>query len=168
MHRIACVVLTALAVAFVTVGTALGEQAKSKLKGDAYYFHHGEVCDAHAYDHARILHQYAGDGEPVPADVIEEQTASIRKNIDDANKAYAKLSEAAKKNPQTAKRLAEVKAFHAGILKLCNELDQETQSTAIKIKEALASAYASSRQAAASQNILTEELDQPGHGAFSD
>ena len=150
------------------VNAPAAEPAKSKLTGDAYYFHVGETYDAHAYDHARILHRYASDGEAVPMDVIEEQTSRIRANVDAANKAYAKLSAAAKKDPKTAKELATIQKFHQTILKQCDELDTETQNTAMEIKTALAEAYASSRSAAASQNILTEELDKPGHGAFSD
>ena len=160
----------AIALASVTLATSLSEGAPmtSKLKGDAYYFHLGEVYDSHAYDHARILHRYEVDREPVPMDVIEEQTAQIRSNIEAANKAYGKLSDATRKDPVTAKKLAEIGTFHQGILKLCQELDTDAQNTARKIKEALTAAYSSSRQAAASQNILTEELDKPGHGAFSD
>jgi hypothetical protein len=162
--------MVAIALASVTLATSSSEGApmKSKLKGDAYYFHLGEVYDSHAYDHARILHRYEVDGEPVPMEVIEEQTAQIRNNIEGANKAYARLSEAARKDPVTAKRLAEIEQFHEGILKLCQKLDTDAQNTARKIKEALTAAYSSSRQAAASQDILTEELDKPGHGAFSD
>jgi hypothetical protein len=156
-------------IALVFLNNCVGaEPQKNKLTGDAYFFHSGEVYDAHAYKHAKILHEYASGGQFVPPDVIDEQTAAIRYNVDAANKAYAKLSAAAKKNPTTAKQLAEIQKFHSGILKLCDELDTETHATAIKIKDALASAYAASRQAASSQNILTEELDKPGHGAFSD
>ena len=140
----------------------------SKVVSDTYYFHTGEIYDAHAFDHARVLHRYSAAGELVPLDVLEDQTAAIRSNIVAANKAYAKMSEAARKNPETAKKLAEIERFHAGIVKLCDELKTDTQKTAAKIKEALASAYSSSRQAAASQNILTEELALPGRGAFSD
>ena len=152
----------------LTVGSACAEPVKSKLGGDVYFFHVGEVYDAHAYDHARLLHRYAAGGEFVPPEVIDEQTAEIRRNVEAANKAYAKLSENAKKNPTTAKELAAIHKFHEGILKLCENLDTETHQTAMKIKDALTSAYASSRRAASSQNILTEELDKPGHGAFSD
>ena len=96
------------------------------------------------------------------------QIEAIRADISAANKAYGKLSDSAKKNRDTAKKLAEIATFHAGILKLCDEVDADARKTAREIKQALSSAYAASRQAASTQNILTEELDQPGHGAFSD
>ena len=165
---------TTIAMTIALVGSMLtlvafsADPPKTKLGGDAYFFHAGEIYDAHAYDHARILHKYAAGGEFVPPDVIDEQTEAIRSNVALANKAYAKLSAAAKKNPTTAKQLAEIQKFHTNILKQCDELDTDTHRTAVKIKEALAAAYAASRQAASSQNILTEELDKPGHGAFSD
>ena len=93
---------------------------------------------------------------------------AVEVEFTNAESAYGKLSDSARKNRDTAKKLAEIATFHAGILKLCDEVDADARKTAREIKQALSSAYAASRQAASTQNILTEELDQPGHGAFSD
>jgi hypothetical protein len=168
-YKVRANIVSAVALLVGLTSMALcGEAGKSKLRGDAFFFHLGETYDSHAYDHARILHRYDANGEPVPMEVIESQIEAIRADISAANKAYGKLSDSARKNRDTAKKLAEIATFHAGILKLCDEVDADARKTAREIKQALSSAYAASRQAASTQNILTEELDQPGHGAFSD
>lgn len=158
----------ALACAWLLVGASHAAPAKSKLSGDAYYFHLGEVYDAHAYEHASILHECCVEGEQVPMGVLEEEMAAIRSNVEAANRAYQKLSDAAKKNPTTAKKLAEIAKFHAGILEHCDKRNTDTKKTTIQIKQGLTSAYSVSRQAAASQDILSEELAKPGRGVFSD
>jgi hypothetical protein len=127
MKRTMTIVLPVAVIGFITVaGTAFAQRdAASKARGDAYYFYSGHTYDTHAIDHARILNQYSATGQPVPKEVVKEHSAAIRSNVEAAKKSFAKLSDAAKKDPATAKKLAEVEKHHAKVLEMCDMLDEE-------------------------------------------
>ncbi len=105
-------------------GAAFAQRdAGSKIRGDAYNVWTGSTYQGNAVQHARILNQYSATGEPVPKNVIQEQSQAIRSNLEGAQRAYSKLSESAKKDKEAAKHLAEIEEHHAMALKMCDMLD---------------------------------------------
>ena len=111
----------------LAAGSALAQRAAdAKVRGDAYYFYVGEVYRGHAGDHAFILNQYSATGEPVPKEVIQEHAAAMRANIVAAQKSYAKVSAAAKKDPSGSAGLKEIEKRHVAAIALCDKLDAES------------------------------------------
>jgi len=117
-----------LAGAIATVGGSAFAQraADAKVRGDAYYFYVGEVYRGHAGDHAFLLNQYSTTGEPVPKEVVQEHAAAMRANLVAAQKAYAKVSDAAKKEPSAVVKLKEIDKQHTAAIALCDRLDAES------------------------------------------
>lgn len=172
-------VLIAAAGLLLTAGSAYAQQEQpARISQDAYYMYSGQAHDAHAYDWARILKQFSDSKESVPIDLVADTVKAIRENVQAAQKAYDKLSETVKKNPQTAQKLVEVEKQHAQILELCEALDtKETQTSANakamcercdEVMQRLVAAHTASIKAAQRENIVTRELKKPGRGVFSD
>lgn len=115
--------VAAVFVVVLTASAALAQRdAGSKIRGDAYSVNAGSMYQSHAYDHARVLSDYATSGKTVPKAVVKEHSDAIRANIAAAKKANAGLSEEAKK--EVAKSLAAIEKAHAKVLESCNMLDE--------------------------------------------
>lgn len=154
------------------------QEQPAQISQDAYYLYSGGAHDAHAQDWARILKQYSASKQSVPVDLVADTVKAIRQNIQAAQKAYGKLSDTSKKNPHTAKKLAEIEKQHAEILELCKAIDSQEVRTGADAKEMcdrcdqvmqrLTAALVASKEAAQRGNIVTRELEKPGRGIFSD
>lgn len=96
--------------------------AGSKIRGDAYQSNSAATYQSHANDHGRILRDYSATGQPVPKVVVKEHADAIRSNVTAAKKAYAGLSDQAKKD--AAKSLAIIEKAHASVFETCNMLDE--------------------------------------------
>ena len=86
-----------------------------------------------------MLNQYSSTGEPVPKEIIQEHAAAMRANIEGAQKAYLKVSAAAKKDPSAANKLREIKKRHGAALALCDKLNAESvkrEGDAAKVRAA--------------------------------
>jgi hypothetical protein len=116
-----------MAVATGVVATAAFAQpsAAAKARGDNYNWYSGQTYGSTAYEHARILNQYSTAGKAVPKEVIQEHSTAIRSNVEGARKAYSRLTEETKKNPEVAKKLTEIEKHHAKVLAACDMLDGE-------------------------------------------
>jgi nicotinic acid phosphoribosyltransferase len=157
---------------------ALAPPEPPKLQGDSYFFSMGQMYDLHAFQHARMLHKFTVAHQMVPAEVLAEHIAAIRMNVAAAEKSFARLSEQTRHKPDTAAKLAEIRAYNKKILQVCDQVqqtarDQKLQVEALReqaaqIKQHLTAGYQSSQNAASAANIFTEQWDEPGHGAFSD
>jgi hypothetical protein len=118
MLVVGCVVLAG--------GSAFAQRAAdAKIRGDAYYFYSGEIYRTHAADHAFLLNEYSTTGEPVPKEIVKEHAAAVRTNAAASQKAYTKLSAAAKKDPTVMANLKEIDKHHAAMLMECDKLDAE-------------------------------------------
>ncbi len=178
MNRINTMI--AVASLMLTVRAVWAQQAQpTQISQDAYYLYSAEAHDAHAHAWARVLRQYFASTQSAPLDLVADTVTSIRRNIQAAQKAYGKLSDAAKKEPQTARRLAEIEKQHVQILELCKAMDAQDIRTGAEaqkmydhcdqvMQRLTATRSASSVEAALSDNIVTRELEKPGRGAFSD
>ena len=169
--RLQLAVVATILLASVTAAAA-DAPAKS-LKGDAYYFSLGQMYDVQAYQHAKMLKRLSANGAAIPLDVLAEHLAAIRASVAAADKAYARLSAATMKKPETAKKLDEIKQFNMKILDLCKSLEKteerEAQAAAVSsIQQHLTGAYQSAGNAASGQDLITEQWDSPGNGVFSD
>lgn len=59
----------------------------------------GNTYNRHAREHARILERYAALGKPVPAEIVKQHADAIRRNVQQAQQAFAQLAEAGKDKP---------------------------------------------------------------------
>lgn len=168
--------------AVLSSNLALAQQdVARRIPLDAYYFYEGQTYDAHAYDWARFLNQFSATRELVPIDAVQEVVKAIRRNVEAAQKAYSKLSDATKKNPQSARKLAQIEKEHTRILDLCTTLDPRKDTSAAEseticahcqeIERHLTAVHSASREAAAAAGVSTDELERelakPGRGRFS-
>jgi len=60
----------------------------------------GNTYNRHAREHARILERYAALGKPVPAEIVKQHADAIRRNVQQAQQAFAQLAEAGKDKPK--------------------------------------------------------------------
>lgn len=59
----------------------------------------GNTYNRHAREHARILERYAALGKPVPAEIVKQHADAIRRNVQQAQMAFAQLAESGKDKP---------------------------------------------------------------------
>lgn len=102
-----------VALAFLFMCTALGlveaqQPAGTSRRGDEYFLALGKMFSRHNFDHAQILHQYAALSEPIPDDVLNEHIREMRSDLTSAKAAYGKLSEKAKTDPMSGKKIVEL------------------------------------------------------------
>lgn len=117
----------AVTVLTAAIGSAAMAQrtAASKALGDDYYFYRSEAYGHHADDNAYMLHQYASYGGTVPREIVEENAAGIRNNIESSRRAYSKLSAAARNHPEAAQHLSAIDKHYQNALARTKELDSE-------------------------------------------
>jgi uncharacterized small protein (DUF1192 family) len=106
MSRKLCIATLMVLGGFVAARPAWGQT--SQIRGDGYLLATGKTYLHHAYDHARILKNYASTGEAVPSDVVMEHATAMKAGLTLAGKSYGKLSSAVTSDPEAGKRVAEL------------------------------------------------------------
>jgi len=109
----------------VSIVRSAEDDKKPKAHGHAYNFAVGRTYIVHAFDHARILRDYAKHGESVPKEVVAEHTKGINKKVEEGRESYAKLAEAAKTDPAVAKKLADIQKQLDTVLALAKKIEAE-------------------------------------------
>lgn len=114
----------------------------------------GNTYNRHAREHARILERYAALGKPVPAEIVEQHADAIRRNVQQAQQAFAQLAEAGKDKPDL---LAAIERLQLRLAKAADSIE--------RLK-----AHAEKHEAAESQVIQTisaeiESLLRESHSA---
>ncbi|HEY2839804.1 MAG TPA: hypothetical protein VGJ26_11680 [Pirellulales bacterium] len=103
-------------------GNAFGQTAATRVaRGDSYYLQRAQIDTAHAADHARLAEEYLATKEPVQD--AKEHAKAIRNGVLSARRSHAMLSEAAKKDAEISKKLAEVAAKEKQLLALADRID---------------------------------------------
>lgn len=127
MKKLFSLLCVMLSMAVMSQGAYAQRDAGSKVRGDYYLFDSAGTYQNHAYDHARVLNQYATEGTPVPKAIIQEHANALRYNVESSKRAYSKVSDAATKNAEVAKLIASIKAHQEKALETCNMLDMEAK-----------------------------------------
>lgn len=118
----------------------------------------GNAYNRHAREHARILERYAALGKPVPAEIVEQHADAIRRNVQQAQKAFAQLAEAGKDKPDL---LAAIERLQLRLAKAADSIErlkahaenheaaesQAIQSISAEIESLLRESHAAGQQA---------------------
>ncbi len=123
-RRTIAIGLAAVGCALLANGSAWAQRAAPKVRGDAYYIYIAEMYRDQAGANTFFLNAYAAGG-PAEKAIVQEHAGGIRAGITAAQKAYGKISTAAKKDPAVVARLQAIEKDQAGILELCGKLDAE-------------------------------------------
>lgn len=81
----------------------------------------GNTYNRHAREHARILERYAALGKPVPAEIVEQHADAIRRNVQQAQQAFAQLAEAGKDKPEL---LAAIERLQLRLAKAADSIER--------------------------------------------
>ncbi|HVW38740.1 MAG TPA: hypothetical protein VHB99_15605 [Pirellulales bacterium] len=81
----------------------------------------GNAYNRHAREHARILERYAALGKPVPAEIVEQHADAIRRNVQQAQMAFAQLAEAGKDKPDL---LAAIERLQLRLAKAADSIER--------------------------------------------
>lgn len=129
-------------------------------RGDKYYVAAAKTYNIHANDHVRILNKYAAaNGGKVSGEVIKEHTAEMRRNLESAKKAYAKISPQGKKNPNIAAQLTEVEQRLDKATALIDQLEAASAKDNAEAKQVMAQTAALSRELQATHKA-NKAIDQ--------
>lgn len=88
-----------------------------------------------AREHSRVLNDYGKIYKSVPKETAQEHVAEVRRNVEAAQKEFAKVDAEAKKDPEVAKSLKIIHDHHAKALELCKMADAETGKETGKLME---------------------------------
>jgi len=153
MKQLAWVVTAALVIAALNCAHAEHQQSKPQQDGE-YHLAAGKTYNMHAHDHARMLLKYAGAGDQVPADVVQDHVASIRFNTEAARKSYIRL---AKSSGASAVLVQKVEQMQKRLDKVNTELEQleaHAAKNAVESRTVIARANAVSRHLHANHDDL--------------
>jgi hypothetical protein len=114
-----------LAVLSATTMALAQRSAGSKMLGTAYEGWSAGMYQDHAYDHARILQEYASSNESIPQEIAKRHAEAVRHNVTAAKKAFANVAAASKDDPVATAHLRRIEAQHAKALAHCDMMDKE-------------------------------------------
>jgi hypothetical protein len=107
-------------------------------RGDAYQLAAGKTHNIHANDHARLLGKYAAAAaHPVSQEVLTPHAAAIRVNVDAAQKAYSRIRNDGKSDPQMKAQLTEIQQRLTKVTELVNQLENQSAKQAVEAKTVL-------------------------------
>jgi len=145
--------------------TAQVNPAHQNVAGRGYRPQTARAYQSTAKEHARVLNYYGKTYKSMPKETAQEHVAEVKRNVESAQKEFAKLDVVAKEDPAVAKSLHIIQEHHAKALELCKMADSESGKEGGKLNECCEGMHKEMEAAEVEHHNLLKLLKMESHAA---